>query len=131
MTKRQNEDEKHFSCKYVKDDHPNPEELFCFKFDRNVMSEVKCQQDSDFAPQLVTGGQIEGIEMILIVQMTLRQIAASVLSLNETEGEELLGISQAFPPPPEGEVVDFCVGDCALDVLVSEVSEISTFFDSF
>ena len=53
------------------------------------------------------------------------------MSLNETEGEELLRISQAFPPPPEGEVVDFCMGDCALDGVVSEASEISTFSDSF
>ena len=35
-----------------------------------------------------------------------------MLSLNKTEGEELIRISQAFPPPPEGEVVDICDGDC-------------------
>ena len=39
-----------------------------------------------------------------------RQISASVLSLNQTEGEELLRISQTFPPPPEGQLVDFCDG---------------------
>ena len=48
--------------------------------------------------------------------------AASVLSLNETEGEELLRISQTFPPPPEGEVVDFCLGDCGFDGLVCGTS---------
>ena len=37
-----------------------------------------------------------------------RKLSASVLSLNEIEGEELLRLSQAFPPPPEGEVLDFC-----------------------
>ena len=43
-----------------------------------------------------------------------RQNAASVLSLNQTEGEELLRISQAFPPPPEGQLVDFCDGDTSV-----------------
>ena len=59
MAKRQNE--KHSSCNYVKDDHPDPEALFCFKFDRGVTSDVKCQQDSDFAPQPLTEGHMEGI----------------------------------------------------------------------
>jgi len=81
------------SCTYVKDDHLDPEKLFCFMFDRSVTSDVKCQENSVFVPQTLAG-----------------EVEASVLSLNKTEGEELLRISQAFPPPPEGEVVDFCDG---------------------
>ena len=38
---------------------------------------------------------------------TCRKLAASLLSLNKTEGDELLRISQEFPPP-EDEVLDFC-----------------------
>ena len=37
-----------------------------------------------------------------------RKLSASVLSLNETEGAELLRLSQAFKPPPEGELLDLC-----------------------
>ena len=39
------------SCGYVKDDHPDPEQLFCFKFDQTLETDVKCQEDSPFAPQ--------------------------------------------------------------------------------
>merc|ERR1712007_317891 len=90
------------SCNYVKDEHPDPEKLFCFKFDRSVTSDVKCQQDSDFAPQFLTEGQLK----------------VSVLSLNASEGEELLRISQEFPPP-EDEVLNFCNADCTHSGLVN------------
>ena len=38
------------TCNYVKDEHSDPEELFCFKFDENLRTDVRCQQDSEFAP---------------------------------------------------------------------------------
>ena len=39
-------------------------------------------------------------------------MAASALSLSETEGELLLSLSQDYPPPPgeEGDVVHICFG---------------------
>ena len=39
------------------------------------------------------------------------QFSVPFLSLNQTEGEELLLISKEFPPPPEGEIVDVCDGN--------------------
>ena len=60
-----------------------------------------------------------------------RQNAASVLSLNQTEGEELLRISQAFPPPPEGELVDFCDGDTSVRCFkTSTYMDLSRFLQS-
>merc|ERR1712012_1007754 len=84
------------TCNYVKDDHSEPEALFCFMFDQNLRTDVKCQQDSEFPP-LPTSDHDLG--------------EAPVLSLNETEGDELLRLSQAFPPPPEGEVLNICSPD--------------------
>ena len=45
----------------------------------------------------------------------LRKLSASVLSMNETEGEELLRLSKTFPPPPEGEVLNICGGGGTYD----------------
>jgi len=77
------------SCGYVKDEHPDPEQLFCLKF--SLETNVKCQEDSPFAPQIMTD-----------------DVSVPFLSLTETEGEELLLISKEFPPPPEGEIADVC-----------------------
>jgi len=88
------------SCGYVKDEHPDPEQLFCLKF--SLETNVKCQEDSPFAPQIMTD-----------------DVSVPFLSLTETEGEELLLISKEFPPPPEGEIVDVCEDNQALHVNIS------------
>ena len=45
---------------------------------------------------------------ICFFKRAYRKLSASVLSLNEREGAELLKLSQAFPPPSEGELLDLC-----------------------
>ena len=55
----------------------------------SLETNVKCQEDSPFAPQIMTD-------------------YFPLLSLNQTEVEELLFISKEFPPPPEGEIADVC-----------------------
>ena len=54
-----------------------------------------------------------------IINRKLAGWAASVLSLNETEGELLLSLSQDYPPPPgeEGDVVHFCDGEYLVSFL--------------
>ena len=42
------------TCNYVKDDHSDPEKLFCFMFDENLRTDVTCQRDSEFAPLLTS-----------------------------------------------------------------------------
>jgi len=93
------------SCGYVKDDHPDPEQLFCFKFDQTLETDVKCQEDSPFAPQRTD------------------DISVPLLSLTQAEGEELLRISKDFPPPPEGDIVDVCVqGGIAFSLHINATS---------
>ena len=70
---------------------------------------MKCQEDSPFAPKIVTDDVSGNHTYRGVIFDNFAQFSVPLLSLNQTEGEELLRISKEFPPPPEGDIVDICV----------------------
>ena len=86
---------------------------------------MKCQEDSPFAPKIVTDDVSGNHTYPGVIFDNFAQFSVPLLSLNQTEGEELLRISKEFPPPPEGDIADVCVSDSGFAVSNFDIAMIS------
>ena len=87
---------------------------------------MKCQEDSPFAPLIMTD-DLSGNHTYqgFFVANNFAQFSVPLLSLTQTEADELLRISKEFPPPPEGDIADVCVSDSGFAVSNFDIAMIS------